>query len=86
MDVQGFEDRVIRGGVEVIKKAVACIVEVSLDRFYLGQARFSDLVILMNDLGFDYAGNLEQVYASDGHVIYFDAVFINHSKNIFIQE
>lgn len=75
LDVQGFEDRVIRGGVEIFKKAKACILEVCLDRLYEGQADFKELINMLYDLGFKYAGNLDQCYADDGHVIYIDAVF-----------
>jgi hypothetical protein len=31
---------------------------------------------MLDTLKFNYAGNLAQIYAKDGHVIYFDAVFI----------
>lgn len=54
----------------------ACIAEVSLDKLYEGQAGFYKIVALLHELGFRYAGNLSQVYAKDGHVIYIDVVFI----------
>ncbi len=76
LDVQGYEDRVIKGGVETFKKAKACIMEVCLDKLYEGQTDFKELCMMLYDLGFCYAGNLEQTYASDGHVIYIDAVFM----------
>jgi len=79
-DVQGFEDRAIRGGRETLNKAVACIVEISLDRLYRDQADFKDLIIMLDEMGFRYAGNLDQVYADDGHVIYLDALFIKRNK------
>jgi len=31
---------------------------------------------MLYDLGYKYAGNLNQIYAEDGHVIYADAVFV----------
>ena len=46
------------------------------DKLYEGQAEFKEITELLYDLGFKYAGNLEQVYANDGHVIYIDAVFV----------
>lgn len=75
MDVQGYEDRVIRGGKETLSKAKACLLEVSLDTLYENQANFKDITSLLNDLGYSYVGNLDQTYAADGHVIYLDAVF-----------
>lgn len=75
LDVQGYEDRVIRGGTETFRKARACILEVCLDKLYENQTTFKDILVLLYDLGFHYAGNLEQVYGDDGHVIYIDAAF-----------
>jgi len=75
MDVQGYEDRVIRGGRKVFAKARAVILEVCLDSLYEQQAKFSDIVRLMDEYGFHYKGNLEQVYGDDGRVIFLDAVF-----------
>ncbi len=80
LDVQGYEDRVIRGGVETFDKAKACIVEVSLDQLYENQATFREIVLLLNKLRFRYVGNLSQIYANDGHVISIDAVFVRALK------
>lgn len=76
MDVQGFEDRVIRGAGNVLKQTKAVIVEISLDTLYESQATFKDIFNLLDAQGFRYAGNLDQKYASDGHVIFLDAVFL----------
>lgn len=76
LDVQGYEDRVIRGGRETLSMSKACILEIILDELYENQATFRDIFLLLDELGYHYAGNLDQVYANDGHVIYLDAVFI----------
>lgn len=76
LDVNGYEDRVIRGGRETLGMARACIVEVCLDLLFEHQATFAEILSLMRELGFTYAGNLHQVYGKDGHVIFIDAVFI----------
>jgi len=76
LDVQGYEDRVIRGGQKIFGIAKACILEVSLDRLYEDQATFKDIALLLYGIGYRYAGNLNQSYADDGHVIYIDAVFV----------
>ena len=75
IDVQGYENRVVQGGQEILQRAKACILEINLDTLYQGQADFRDLVSKFYELGFVYGGNLEQVYAEDGHVIFLDAVF-----------
>jgi hypothetical protein len=63
-------------GEKTFKKARACILEICLDELHEGQPNFSDIFSLMNDLGFKYAGNLDQICAPDGRVIYINAVFV----------
>ena len=76
LDVQGYEDRVIRGGQETFEMAKACILEVNLDSLYEDQATFKNIFMLLYDLGYRYVGNQNQTYADDGHVIFIDAVFV----------
>tara|TARA_R110002096_G_scaffold133093_1_gene283859 strand:- start:152 stop:415 length:264 start_codon:yes stop_codon:yes gene_type:complete len=78
--VQGFEDRVIRGGRKVFSMAKAVILEVCLDSLYEQQAKFSDIVLLLDNYGFNYVGNKEQVYGNDGHVIFLDACFVKRNE------
>jgi len=76
LDVQGYEDRVIRGGQKTFDKAKACILEINLDELYEDQHSFTDLSCSLYKHGLKYAGNLSQTFAEDGHVIFIDAVFI----------
>ena len=76
LDVQGYEDKVIMGGQRTFSRARVCILEVILDELYVGQARFLNLLSALGQLGLMYAGNLEQSYAGDGHVVFIDAVFV----------
>ena len=76
VDVEGYEDRVIYGGRKTFQKARACILEICLDKLYEDQATFSKISCFMDTLGFEYAGNLDQVYDKDGKIIYIDAVFV----------
>ena len=78
LDVQGYEDRVIRGGMETFRKARACILEINLDNLYEYQADFQDMTGQLHNLGYRYIGNLDQTYAGDGHVIFIDSVFIKN--------
>jgi len=80
LDVQGYEDRVIRGAGQTLRQATAAIVEVNLDTLYEGQARFTDIVAGLDAAGLQYAGSLDQVIYSDGHVIAFDALFLARSR------
>jgi FkbM family methyltransferase len=81
LDVQGYEDRVIRGGSKTLSLATACVLEVNVDTLYYGQTNFKEVILLFDEMGFYYAGNLEQIYGSDGHVIYFDAMFVKQDNN-----
>lgn len=76
LDVQGFEDRVLRGSKNVLDVCSACVLEVSIDPLYEGQADFFELARSIKESGFRYGGNLDQVYGEDGRVIYLDAVFL----------
>ncbi|MFZ5653349.1 MAG: FkbM family methyltransferase [Pseudomonadota bacterium] len=76
LDVQGFEDRVLRGAERVLGKCKAVVLEVCVDPLYEGQADFFSLAGLLQKSGFHYAGNLDQAYGEDGRVVYLDAVFV----------
>lgn len=76
LDVQGFEDRVIKGGKETFKIAKACILELNIDQLYKDQASCKDIFVSLYNLGYHYAGNLDQSFAKDMHVISVDAVFV----------
>lgn len=75
LDVQGFEDRVLRGGKQMLSRCQSIVLEVCVEPLYSGQAEFIDLASMLRDSGFRYAGNLDQSYGDDGRVVYFDALF-----------
>lgn len=76
IDVQGFEDRVLRGAEHMLSLCKAVVLEVNLDPLYEGQAGFYELVQLLSSANFQYAGNIEQSYDVNGRVVYLDAVFV----------
>lgn len=76
MDVQGAEDRVVRGGVGFFKKAVSVITEVSYFELYKGQPLFHEIFELLTDLGFLYAGNIDQFSPVDGLPLFADGIFL----------
>jgi FkbM family methyltransferase len=76
LDVQGFEDRVLRGGARVLLQCQAVLLEVCIDPLYEGQADFLGLAQLLQTAGLHYAGNLDQNYGEDGRVVFLDAVFV----------
>jgi FkbM family methyltransferase len=76
LDVQGYEDRVLRGATKLLEKVDICLLEVCVDPLYTAQADFKDLVVLLDQRGFRYAGNMEQSYGEDGRVMWLDALFL----------
>lgn len=75
MDVQGFEESVLKGASNTMLVVDAIIIEISLDGLYEGQPSFFDIVSILRKFDLEYAGNLDQTLNSDGHVIFLDAVF-----------
>ena len=76
LDVQGFEDRDIRGGRRVLSAVDVVVVECSTYSFYEGQALFPEILLLMQSLGFVYRGNLDNWCSpNDGRILQFDALF-----------
>ncbi len=79
LDVQGTEDKVIRGGKIIFSMAKAVIAETSFRRLYDGQPLFNDICRLLEDLGFRYAGIWgEGDFRSpiDGQPLQQDSIFI----------
>lgn len=58
LDVQGFEDRVLRGASRTLAASRAVLLEISVEPLYEGQADFHGLADLLYEAGFCYAGNL----------------------------
>ena len=80
LDVQGYEDRVIRGGLSTFAAARVCISEIDFDSLYDEQCSFRDVWMLLDQSGFQYRGNLDQTYAPDGHAVFADSVFVRDAK------
>jgi FkbM family methyltransferase len=77
MDVQGLEDRVIAGGIEVIKEADILIVELSTTPLYQNQLLFDEMYALIKQMGFKYQGNLVQLHSpNDGKILQIDGIFV----------
>jgi FkbM family methyltransferase len=76
LDVQGLEDRVLRGGANTLSAVDVVLVEVSIAHLYEGQATFVTLVELLHAAGLEYYGNLEQIYDERGAPIFIDSVFV----------
>lgn len=61
IDVQGVEDRVIRGGQRVFGRARFVLIEMSFVPFYDGQPLFEEVHDLLAGLGFRFCGMKNQI-------------------------
>ena len=78
VDVQGYEDKVIIGGMNTFNFAKIAIVETSYKLLYKDQKLFEDIYDLLVKLGFKYRGNFKELrYANEtGEVLFGDAIFV----------
>lgn len=82
IDVQGFEDRVIKGGLETLKKADLILIETSFEELYKDQLLFDGLYQLLVGIGFTFKGNLTQaINKKDGRILYAESLFFNANLN-----
>ena len=77
IDVQGLEDKVIKGGLNTFKKAKAVISEISFYELYEGQPLFDDIYYMLRELGFRCNGVFDTVYhPKTGMPLFADASFL----------
>jgi FkbM family methyltransferase len=77
IDVQGYEDKVLQGGMKTIQQAKIVIIETSFVHLYESQPLFDNIYNSFRDWGFSYFGTIDQ--ASDpktGQILQGDAIFI----------
>ena len=76
IDVQGFEDRVIRGGKDFLKLTEWVLMEVSFADLYEGEHNFKSLLELMDEHGFRFLRPLNyHTSPLTGQIIEMDALF-----------
>jgi len=79
MDVQGYEDKVIKGGEKAISRSRLLIVETSFKLLYAGQPLFGEIYDSLVQRGFKYIGSWGQLASpSDGSVLQADAMFLKN--------
>ena len=78
IDVQGFEDKVIDGGISFIKTfSPMLIIETSFVRLYKNESLFEDIYDRLKKLDYYYIGNLDQLFSPlNGAILQGDAIFI----------
>ncbi|BAY25579.1 hypothetical protein NIES2100_53850 [Calothrix sp. NIES-2100] len=79
LDVQGYEDRVIRGAENTIKRSQILIIETSFEALYEEQPLFGNLYNELIKYGFIYAGAIEQnSHPKTGKILQSDSIFVRN--------
>ena len=78
IDVQGYEDRVLRGGSKTIGQARYCVLEMSLQPLYEGAPLFDDIYCLMRDMGFRLTSLAGTLFGKSGRQLQVDTIFENN--------
>lgn len=79
IDVQGYENKVLKGGKEFLKLADIIIIETSYFELYKNQWLFYDLNEYLYSEGFFFSGNLEQITAPQNNLtIQADAIYFKN--------
>jgi FkbM family methyltransferase len=76
IDVQGYEDKVIKGAVNTLKNIDWVMIEMSFRPLYEGQPLFDNIYRSLITSGFKFAGNMEALYSPlDGSILQSDGIF-----------
>jgi hypothetical protein len=77
LDVQGYEDKVIQGGMKTFKRATIIICEVSFYELYREQLLFDAISNIFKNMGFTYRGSINPgFHPKNGMPLFADAIFI----------
>ena len=77
IDVQGFEDRILRGGEQTVARADVILIETSLEKLYEGQPLFDEIYNYLVKCGFTYAGSFDQLHhPQSGVILQQDSIFV----------
>jgi len=77
IDVQGFEDKVIKGGLATLKQADMIICELSFRELFKGQVLFDEIYNTIVSLDFRYVGSLDQLRSPQSNaILQADGIFI----------
>ena len=80
MDVQGFEDEVIRGGMKTLSKARIVLIEVSFISLYVGSPSFDEINDSLKRLGLEFSGCVDQLIGpADGAILQGDALYLRRT-------
>ncbi|MEA2715131.1 MAG: hypothetical protein QOG91_159 [Candidatus Parcubacteria bacterium] len=76
LDVQGYEDRVLRGAERLLADVSVIIAETSFYPLYAGQILFDGIYRTLAEKGFEYHGSLQSKrHPKTGEILFEDSIF-----------
>ncbi len=76
VDTQGYEDKVIEGGINTFSQAKILIIESSFVQLYENQPLFDNIYQKIKSLGFNYRGALHQkIDKKTGKILFEDSIY-----------
>ena len=76
IDVQGVEDKVIKGGEKIFSLAKCVLIEMSFVPLYEKQSLFEEVHSLLVNLGYRFAGIKNQIISSQGQPIFAHCLYL----------
>lgn len=77
IDVQGYEDRVLKGGTRILRQIDYIVAETSFQPLYQGELVFMELAELLRGLGFRFARPISFLaHPRTGELLQMDALFV----------
>jgi hypothetical protein len=82
IDTQGYEDKVLNGGIGTIKRATVLQTELSLIELYSGQKLIIEMIEKIKEMGFELWG-IEPAFvdSNNGRMLQVDAIFCRPNHN-----
>lgn len=82
IDVQGYSMEVLRGAIETIRLCEIVVVETSVVELYDGESTFEEVYTFMRNVGFAFAGALDQLtHPHSKEILQVDAIFRRATKH-----
>lgn len=77
VDVQGYEDAVLRGATKILQQVDLIEIEVSHQPLYEGQVLFDGIYQMLQKAGFRFGGELDNMLSPlDGSILQSDGLFL----------
>ena len=81
LDLQGYELQALKGATRLLERTTFVLVEMALNKSYVGEAGAEDIGRYLNENGFAQIATLNQLTDADHNVTQVDALFKKNTTN-----